>query len=50
MSAFRVQIKGEIIVLSKASDKTQLKLAFNRFIDTLGRIIVLNQDIEKSTM
>ena len=33
MSSFNVQIRGEIIVLKKASAKTQLELAVSRFIN-----------------
>ena len=41
MSTFKVQIGGEMIVLRKASDKTQLKLTFNRFINILKSLVVL---------
>ena len=40
MLSFNAQIAGKIIILKKASDKTRLKLAVNRFINTLGSLVV----------
>ena len=47
MSTSKVQIVGEMIVLRKASDKTRSELAFNRFINILKSLVVLDKDIEK---
>ena len=40
MLTFNAEIGREIIVLRKAADKTRLKLAVNRFINTLGSLVV----------
>ena len=38
-----MQIRGEIIILRKASDKTRLKLAVNGFINILQSLVVLEK-------
>ena len=47
MSTFKVQIRGEMIVLRKASDKTRLKLEFIRFIEILESLVELELDIDE---
>ena len=44
MSTFSVQIGEEIIVLRTASDKTRLKLTFNRFIKALEILLLLKEN------